>query len=118
MAVTNSDAELILNKKQTMMEQLRPTYQHEVALQKFVHQNMNKSKIASMIYGICKNNGNSIGYSYGDTSEQPSTSVCISKTPPHLYSTFTSESAQEKTMKFADCQKLKTSHLSNKELRG
>jgi ribosomal protein S27AE len=53
----------------------KPNYQHEVALQKFVHQNVDKSKVVSMIYGICKNNGNGLGYSYMATHQNRTTKL-------------------------------------------
>ncbi|MCI57695.1 hypothetical protein A2U01_0078946, partial [Trifolium medium] len=47
-----------------------------------------------------------------------SSSVCLNKTPPPLYSTFIPESAQAKVMKDPEVRMLATSKLSNQYLRG
>jgi hypothetical protein len=92
----------------------RPHDEHVLALQEFCNKNIDKSKVASMIYGIGKNNKVGIGYSYGNTYGESSSSASTKgMSPPHLYSSFVYESAQSKAMKFAKSITLKTSHLSN-----
>jgi delta 1-pyrroline-5-carboxylate dehydrogenase len=78
----------------------KPTDEHEVALQEFVHQNVNKSKMASMIYSVCKNKGEGIGYSYGKQNSY----VCLNNTPDNLYSTFVPAKNKGKAVVVSDSE--------------
>ncbi|XP_045797929.1 uncharacterized protein LOC123892146 [Trifolium pratense] len=54
----------------------KPRDKHEIALQQFMHLNLNKSKIASMIYGVCQHGLNGLGYEYGQTYTTAFKTVC------------------------------------------
>jgi hypothetical protein len=73
-----------------------------VVHQEFVHQNVNKSNVVSMIYGVCKNRGEGIGYSYGNTYGKASSCVCLKKTPTHLYSKFVPMKGKGKGLSVSD----------------
>src|SRR6266487_5402475 len=78
----------------------KPTDEHEVTLQEFVHQNVNKSKMASMIYNVCKNVGEGIGYSYGKQNPY----ISLNNIPDNLYSTFVPEKNKGKAMIVSDSE--------------
>ncbi len=82
----------------------KPTDEHEVALQEFVHQNVNKSKMASMIYNVCKNVGEGIGYSYGKTYGKQNPYISVNNIPDNLYSTFVPEKNKGKAMIVSDSE--------------
>ncbi|MCH97096.1 hypothetical protein A2U01_0018089, partial [Trifolium medium] len=71
--------------------------EHEIALQQFVHLNINKSKVASMIYNVCKHNKEGLGYEYGKTYTKSSNIVCITKGNSQIYS-FIPESEETKIL--------------------
>jgi hypothetical protein len=55
------------------------------------------------LFGIGKHCKDGIGYSYGNTYEESGPSTSSEElSPPHLYSTFVSESVQSKVMKIAE----------------
>jgi len=47
----------------------KPLSKHEIALEDFIISGIDKSKVASMIYSIYKNNGIGIGFSEGKPNE-------------------------------------------------
>jgi hypothetical protein len=70
----------------------KPYDKQEIALQEFVHHNIDKHRLASMIYGAGKYTGQGLGSTSKGNSNQ---SVCISKPSPDLYSHFVSSSSTE-----------------------
>ncbi|MCH92043.1 serine/threonine protein kinase SRPK1, partial [Trifolium medium] len=115
MASTESEAET--NSEVESESDSENADEHELALQEFVHSNVNKSKVASMIYSVCRNNKEGLGYTYGKSYGQSSSSECLSKSPPPLYYTFVPESAHAKAKRFSEERVLRTSGLSNQQLR-
>jgi hypothetical protein len=61
---------------------------HEDALHEFIRCSFNRSKIASMIYNVSRNNGEGIGYSHFKNWDKPQQSSWEGEIPPKLYSTF------------------------------
>jgi len=54
----------------------KPISKHEIALEDFLISGIDRSKIASMIYSIYKNNGKGIGFSKGKPNEISLTACC------------------------------------------
>ncbi|PNY05238.1 serine/threonine protein kinase SRPK1 [Trifolium pratense] len=93
--------------------------EHENALQQFVNLNINKSKVASMIYNVCKHDKNGLGYEYGQIYSKPSNAVCITKESPHIYSLFVPESEETKILNASEVENilLKSKAVESEDLR-
>jgi hypothetical protein len=60
---------------------------HENALCKFICNSIERSKLASINYGVSRNKGEGIGYSQFSSCEKPKQLSHISKIPSDLYAT-------------------------------
>jgi regulator of replication initiation timing len=69
--------------------------EHENALQEFIQKSIKRSQLASMIYGVSRNNGQGIGYSHFSNCEKSKLSAQISKTPSNLYSSFVKKKTED-----------------------
>jgi hypothetical protein len=69
--------------------------EHENALQEFLKYDIKMSKLDSMIYSVSRNKGEGIDYSQLNNCEQSNHSICISKTPQGLYSTFVKSGSKD-----------------------
>jgi cytochrome c556 len=78
----------------------KPYDEHEIALQEFVHHNIDKTKISSMIYGGSNYKRQGLGCSASSGKGKSSQSVCISKTLSGLYSNLTK--GRSKTLNMSD----------------
>ena len=75
----------------------KPLSKHEIALEDFIISGIDKSKVASMIYSIYKNNGIGIGFSEGKPNEI-SLKACCECIKEGMKTFFVPEGAQSKTV--------------------
>jgi len=54
----------------------KPLSNHEIALEDFIMSGIDRSRVASMIYNIYKNNGKGIGFSEGKSNETNLKACC------------------------------------------
>ena len=71
--------------------------EHEIALEDFIISSIDRSKVASMIYSIYKNNGKGIGFS-DDKSKEISLKTCCECIKGGLKTFFVPEGAKLETM--------------------
>ena len=75
----------------------KPVSKHAIAFEDFIMSDIDRSKVASMIYNIYKNNGKRIGYSEGKPNEI-SLKACCECIKEGLKSFFIPEGAESKTV--------------------
>jgi hypothetical protein len=76
----------------------KPYDENEIALQEFVHHNIDKTRVSSMIYGGRNHGKKGLGSLSSSDKENSSQIVYLNKPPSGLYSTFVKGSSEPMTV--------------------